>query len=149
MEPLDWGRVALATLVLAAGTGSGPVRAASIEGLDALARESTMQLSTVGRKTGKPHTVGVWFVVDGDVILLSTLNVKRDWVRNAQKTPAVTFTIGGRRLRGNLTTVTDADGQRRARELLRQKYLTARIGSWFGFGPEGTFRIDALAEEGK
>ena len=35
-----------------------------------------------GRKTGKPHEVTIWFVLDGDRLYIGTANVNRQWVRN-------------------------------------------------------------------
>ena len=49
--------------------------------------KQTTRLSHYGRKTGKPHEVTIWFILDGDRLYVGTANVNRQWVRNVQKTP--------------------------------------------------------------
>lgn len=132
----------LATLLagMVATASAGDVTAQ----LAAVKDQSTLEITTVGRKTGKPHTVPVWFVVDGDAIYLTTLNEKRDWVRNADKTPAVTLTIGTVRLNGQFSRVTDATLDARIRTLRRQKYTLGRVAAWFGYDTASTFRVSDL-----
>ena len=112
--------------------------------LAALADQSTLRITTRGRRTRKPHTVLIWFVADGTTLYLATLNAKRDWVRNARKTPAVALEVGDLRVRGRASVVTDPALEGRIRALLARKYWMAWIGSWFGMGPDATFRVDNL-----
>jgi len=86
----------------------------------------------------------IWFVVDGANLYLATLNAKRDWVRNLKKTPEVGLEVDGLRLRGRASPVADAALEQRIRELLAAKYWMAWIGSWFGMGPDATFRVDGV-----
>jgi len=112
--------------------------------LGAVADRGTLRITTRGRKTGRPHTVTIWFVVDGRTIFLGTLDARRDWVRNVQKSPDVTLEVDGLRLRGRATAIADAALEARVRDLLAQKYWMAWIGSWFGMGPARTFRVDGV-----
>jgi len=64
-----------------------------MERLDRVAAKQTVRLTHYGRKSGKPHEVTIWFVVDGERVYLGTANVGRQWVRNVQKTPKVKLTI--------------------------------------------------------
>src|SRR4029077_14039561 len=73
-----------------------------------VAGRSTARITTRGRKSGKPHTVTIWFLIDGATIYLGTLAADRDWVRNAAKTPDVALEIDGVRVRGKASVVTDA-----------------------------------------
>jgi hypothetical protein len=59
--------------------------------LTPLKDRSTLQVTTIGRKTGKRHTVTVWFLVDGETVYLGTLKLKRDWVRNVMKNGTVRY----------------------------------------------------------
>src|ERR1051326_1982736 len=45
--------------------------------LGAVADRGTLRITTRGRKTGRPHTVTIWFVVDGRTIFLGTLHARR------------------------------------------------------------------------
>jgi len=109
-----------------------------------IAGRSTARITTRGRRTGKPHTVTIWFAVDGATIYLGTLNADRDWVRNAAKTPDVTLDVDGVRVRGRAIVITDPDAEAHARSLIAGKYWAAWIGSWFGLKPARTFRLDRL-----
>jgi len=60
-----------------------------------VASKQAIRLTHYGRKSGKPYNVTIWFVVDGDNILIGTANVNRQWVRNVQNTPKVRLLIGG------------------------------------------------------
>jgi len=112
--------------------------------LAALKDRSTLRITTRGRRTGKPHTVPIWFVADGTSLYLATLNAKRDWVRNLRKTPDVALEVGELRVRGRARVVTDPAFEGRIRDLLARKYWMAWIGSWFRMGPDATFRVDDL-----
>src|SRR5919201_4003273 len=112
--------------------------------LAALKDRSTLRITTRGRRTGKPHTVPICFVANGTTLYLATLNAKRDWVRNVRKTPEVSLAVGDLRVRGRARVVTDPALERHIRDLLARKYWMAWIGSWFGMGPDATFRVDDL-----
>ena len=109
-----------------------------------LADQSLLHITTRGRRTGKPHTVPIWFVADDTTLYLATLNAKRDWVRNVRRTPEVTLALGSLRVRGRASVVTDPVLEARIRDLLARKYWMAWIGSWFRMGPDATFRVDDL-----
>ena len=112
--------------------------------LAAVKDRSTCRITTRGRRTGRPHTRTIWFVVEDTVLYLATLNARRDWVRNAQKNPDVELDLNSLRVHGRLTTITEPALEAHVRDLLARKYWMAWIGSWFGKGPERTFRVDQL-----
>jgi nitroimidazol reductase NimA-like FMN-containing flavoprotein (pyridoxamine 5'-phosphate oxidase superfamily) len=115
--------------------------------LAAVADRSTCRITTRGRRTGRPHTVPIWFLVEGTTVYLGTLNTERDWVRNLEKSPEVTLDVDGLRIHGHAATVHDAALENHVHELLAHKYWMAWIGSWFGKGPARTFRVDDVAAE--
>jgi deazaflavin-dependent oxidoreductase (nitroreductase family) len=56
-----------------------------------------LYLTTIGRKTGKPHQIEIWFVAhDGCCYLMSETPERSDWVRNIRNNPTVIFSIGTR-----------------------------------------------------
>lgn len=112
--------------------------------LAAVQDRSTLRITTRGRRTGKSHTVPIWFAVDGTALYLGTLNAKRDWVKNLRKSPEVTLDVADLSLRGRASAVTDPALEKRIHGLLARKYWAAWIGSWLGMGPDATFRIDQL-----
>lgn len=109
-----------------------------------IARVRTARLTTRGRRTGLPRHVTIWFAVDGDEIVLGTLDARRHWVRNARRNARVELEIAGVRLRGQLHEVDDPTACTRIREQIASKYWAAWIASWFGVRQRSTFRIADL-----
>jgi deazaflavin-dependent oxidoreductase (nitroreductase family) len=109
----------------------------------------TARITTTGRRTGKPHTVPIWFAAGDDGrIYLGTLKMGRDWPKNVKKTPEIEIQIGDVRLRGRASIIEDAGKREGIERLLASKYLVARIGSWFGLKPQGVFEVEVTGEAG-
>jgi deazaflavin-dependent oxidoreductase (nitroreductase family) len=100
-----------------------------------LADEDFCYLTTLGRRTGRAHTIEIWFAREnGKLYLLSGGGASADWVRNLRKTPAVRVRIGSRTVAANAREVTAPDEDALARRLLDQKYMGwkagKRLSSW-------------------
>jgi len=101
-----------------------------------LADESFAYLTTTGRVSGKPHTIEIWFAMDGGTMyLLSGGGDRADWVKNLRKDPEVRVRVGTRTVSAKARPVragTTAD--LKARELLDGKYMGwsegKRLSSW-------------------
>jgi deazaflavin-dependent oxidoreductase (nitroreductase family) len=91
-----------------------------------VAGKQTTRLTHYGRKTGKPHEVTIWFVLDRDRLYLGTANVNHQWVRNVRKTPQVKLSIGGENFEGNARFLTDRAEHERAMAAIRRKYWMFR-----------------------
>ncbi len=90
----------------------------------ALAAEDCVYITTVGRVTGKPHTVEIWFGTNGDTIyLLAGSRHDADFVKNAKKQPAVDVRISSTQFSGTARIVTAVDEDALARRLLLEKYI--------------------------
>ncbi|MCO5221457.1 MAG: nitroreductase family deazaflavin-dependent oxidoreductase [Thermomicrobiales bacterium] len=88
------------------------------------ASEPFAYLTTIGRRTGEPHRIEIWFAVeDGVVYLLSGGRDRADWVRNLQANPDVSIELGTETFTGVAQVLSpDSPEDRRARELLVEKY---------------------------
>jgi deazaflavin-dependent oxidoreductase (nitroreductase family) len=100
-----------------------------------LASEDFCYVTTVGRRTGKRHTIEIWFArEDSTLYLLSGGGDAADWVRNLRKTPAVQVRIGSRTVAARAREVVAPDEDARARRLLDEKYMGwktgKRLSSW-------------------
>lgn len=105
--------------------------------LQALDRNSLVALTVRGRKSDKPYTVKVWFVVGNDVIYVSSgRGSGASWIKNLRHTPEVTLAIGETRLRGTAAWVDSATAETEVLPLFFKKYLLARIFRWFGWYTE-------------
>ncbi|HXG18203.1 MAG TPA: nitroreductase family deazaflavin-dependent oxidoreductase [Methylomirabilota bacterium] len=107
--------------------------------LEKAANESTVEITTIGRKSGKPHTKPVWFVYDqGHFYLQSGKEGKSDWYQNLQKNPQITLKIGALTFAGKARFIDDPQESERIHGLFSSKYLLARaagvVGSSIGHG---------------
>lgn len=91
-------------------------------------------LTTRGRLTGADHEIEIWYVREGDTLyLLAGAGESSDWVRNLQADPAVHVRIDDVTHDARGRVVTDADEDRRARDVVFEKYQPRNQGelvSW-------------------
>jgi deazaflavin-dependent oxidoreductase (nitroreductase family) len=93
------------------------------------ASEPYCYLRTVGRRTGRPHEIEIWFVLRGQTMyLLSGGGDRSDWVRNLLADPHVVVRIGDERFTGTARIVDAPDEDGLARDLLVEKYAPGYEG---------------------
>ena len=68
--------------------------------LASVAIEKFIHLTTNGRKSGKSHTVELWFAANGHRVYLSHEGEETDWMKNIKKNKEVKFEIGGKEFIG-------------------------------------------------
>ena len=104
---------------------SAEVTDAGLDELEALARGQFCYLTTIGRKSGKGHTIEIWFAMEPGgrtLYMLSGGRDRSDWVKNIRQDPEVRVRIGGRTLEGRGRLVEEPDEDRTARRLVVAKY---------------------------
>ena len=84
--------------------------------------EQFCYLTTTGRVTGRPHTIEIWFSLDGDTLYMLSDSHTSDWVENLRRTPEVTVRIADENFAGRARAVEDAEEDELARSLLVDKY---------------------------
>jgi deazaflavin-dependent oxidoreductase (nitroreductase family) len=95
----------------------------------ALSAAQVCDLTTTGRVTGRPHTIEIWFALQGKTLYLLAGDGRRaDWVRNISRSPEVTIRVGRRTVAGRGRIVVDQREQELARRLLYEKYAPAYDG---------------------
>lgn len=93
------------------------------------AKRSVCRLETIGRTSGKPREIEIWFAADGDrVYLLSGGRDDAHWVRNLRADPRVRVRIGRRWFTGTAREIEGEADEMRARQLLAAKYQGWREG---------------------
>ena len=91
--------------------------------LGALAGEDFCYLRTIGRVTGRPHTIEIWFAAEGQTLyMLSDGRERSDWVKNLKRTPQLTVRIADERFDGLARVVDEGEEDELARRLLVTKY---------------------------
>jgi deazaflavin-dependent oxidoreductase (nitroreductase family) len=101
-----------------------------------LADQDFAYLTTIGRRTGKAHTIEIWFGLhDGHLYVLSGGGDRADWVQNLKKTPRVRVRIGTQTTTATARVVRAGTKEdEMARRLLDGKYQGwregKRLSSW-------------------
>lgn len=89
----------------------------------ALGEQSFCYLTTIGRVSGEPREIEIWFGLDGDTLyMLSGARERSNWVRNLLRYPAVTVRIADTTLAGWARVVDSPEEDARASRLLVDKY---------------------------
>ena len=92
--------------------------------LQQLAEEDFCYLTTTGRVSGRPHTIEIWFALNGQTLyMLSGGRDKSDWVKNALYTPAVKVKINNTIVSGQARHVNHSEEDTLARKLVFEKYV--------------------------
>lgn len=123
---------------------TGTLRPARLDG------ERFCYLETIGRVTGRPHTVEMWFAGTGQTLYLLVGGRDRvDWVRNLRRQPRVRVRRGGTIVAATAEVVADPAEDQRAREMLSAKYYGWRGGplpnDWARTALPVALRLDAAA----
>jgi deazaflavin-dependent oxidoreductase (nitroreductase family) len=71
--------------------------------------EQFLYLTTTGRRTGEPRRIEIWFVERaGRYYIVSERREASQWVRNIERDPSVTVSVGTRANRDAATPTTSA-----------------------------------------
>lgn len=90
---------------------------------DRLASHLTIDLTTIGRRSGQPRTMEIWwFRVDGRFVITGTPG-RRDWLANVLANPRVTIHVDDQELPATVTPVTD--------DVFRRRVFSDPRTSWY------------------
>ncbi|HUK50974.1 MAG TPA: nitroreductase family deazaflavin-dependent oxidoreductase [Terriglobales bacterium] len=103
--------------------------------LDSLKKEHFIYLTTTGRKSGKPHTVELWFASQGNRIFLSHEGQETDWIKNLTKIKQVNVRIGSARFHADGCLASNGEPRETGKKTLYEKYYgpasKEKIDDWF------------------
>lgn len=106
-----------------------------------LDRHFVIDLTTIGRSTGRLHRIEIWFAEHNrSLYLLSGGGCRSDWVRNLVVDPMVIVRAGGLGHRALGRVVDDPIEKRLARDTVFAKYASRYGGDLAGW-PESAFPI--------
>ena len=98
--------------------------------LAAHAADSVCHLQTLGRTSGRPRTIEIWFATDGErIYLLAGGRDGAHWIRNLRAEPRVRVRIGGQTVEGTARVIEGEGRDLLARRLLAAKYQGCREGA--------------------
>jgi len=92
--------------------------------------EQFAYLETIGRVSGTPHEIEIWFAGEVDetgqsirLYLMAGGRGRSDWVKNLKRTPRVRIRVAERWFEGSARVIEREPGEHRARELVCAKYM--------------------------
>lgn len=103
--------------------------------LSHLTGEAFCYLTTTGRISGRPHTIEIWFALNGQTLYLLSGGMDRsDWVRNAWRLPDVTVKVKDVVFAGHARPVSDPEEDSLVRQLIGEKYHESEedLDEWLG-----------------
>jgi deazaflavin-dependent oxidoreductase (nitroreductase family) len=130
MRRLVAGLLALALPVCVGAEPTAPDIGAA---LAAIANGSNIEITTVGRRSGKKHARPIWFVVEGSrVYVQAGKDGKTDWYQNLLAKPSAELRYEGYTFLTRATPVTDPARVERIHALFLDKYRSAWLLSFLG-----------------
>jgi deazaflavin-dependent oxidoreductase (nitroreductase family) len=76
---------------------------------DRLSRSQEITITVTGRKSGRPISIPVWFVSEGNKLyLLPVQGSDTQWYKNALKNPSIRINAGGAEAEFKAVPITDA-----------------------------------------
>lgn len=106
----------------------------SLATLGHTAADDYCYLTTVGRRTGRPHRIEIWYAPDGDrLYLLAGGGRSCDWVRNLQADPNVLVEVNGQERSAHGRILEQGADEERARSLVFAKYAARYDGDLSGW----------------
>ena len=114
-----------------------------------VAEESTLEITTLGRTSGKPRTKPIWFVYEqGHLYIQSGKEGKTHWYRNLQKNAQLRLKIAHLALTGKAKFIEDRAETVRVHTLFSSKYTFARFAGLLGssIGQGKVVEVELLTE---
>jgi deazaflavin-dependent oxidoreductase (nitroreductase family) len=91
--------------------------------LDSISKKRTIDLTTIGSKSGRPRRIEIWWFRVGERMIISGTPGKRDWLANIRANPSITIHVDGRDLRAKAREIDDRD--------FRRSFFTALDTRWY------------------
>jgi deazaflavin-dependent oxidoreductase (nitroreductase family) len=104
----------------------------SAELKSALQDANEVDLTTTGRKSGNQSSRPIWFVEEGDrILLLPVSGSKSNWYRNVEKTPTIGLRAEGAELQVDARPTTDSPTVEHVVEAFSEKYGADRVKEYY------------------
>jgi deazaflavin-dependent oxidoreductase (nitroreductase family) len=99
---------------------------------DRLSRYREIKITVTGRKSGRPISIPIWFVADGDKLyLLPVQGSDTQWYKNVLKNPAMRVDTRGVGAEFKATPITDAAQVSSVVEKFRAKYGAGDVKKYY------------------
>jgi deazaflavin-dependent oxidoreductase (nitroreductase family) len=109
---------------------------------DRLSRYREITITVTGRKSGRPVSIPVWFVLEADKLyLLPVQGSDTQWYKNVLKKPKIRIEAGGAEAEVQVVPTTDAKQVAAVVEKFRKKYGAGDVKKYYS-----KFDVAAVAE---
>jgi deazaflavin-dependent oxidoreductase (nitroreductase family) len=99
---------------------------------DVLKDRSEVELTVTGRKSGNESTRPIWFVEEGETLLLLPIHgTDTGWYRNIVKTPEIRLAADGEELRATARPIEDAGAVTDTVQKFGNKYGADRVAEYY------------------
>jgi len=106
----------------------------------ALDSSEELEITVTGRKSGKKITLPIWFVRDGEkLLLLPVRGSESNWYRNIKRLPTMGISAGGTSITVKARPTGSTERARAVAEKFRAKYGAADVKKYYS-------RFDASVE---
>jgi len=100
--------------------------------VEALETRDEIDITVIGRTSGREITTPVWFVRESDRLYLVPVNASdSNWFKNVRKDPRIRVTAQGAELTARATTITDPAEVDRIVAAFGSKYGTDRVDEYY------------------
>ena len=97
-----------------------------------LTREREIDISVLGRKSGKASSRPVWFVMEGDFLyLLPVQGSETQWYKNVLHDPRIKISVGDASGDFRATPITDSGVVRNVAEKFKAKYGAGDVKQYY------------------
>jgi deazaflavin-dependent oxidoreductase (nitroreductase family) len=108
---------------------------------DHLARSNEINITVTGRKSGRPISIPIWFVLDNELYLLPVQGSDTQWYKNVLNNPAMRIGVDGLQCDARAVPLNDAKQVSTVVEKFREKYGKSDIQKYYS-----KFDVAVLAE---
>jgi hypothetical protein len=99
---------------------------------DRLSRYRQIEISVIGRKSGRTISIPVWFVLDGETLfLLPVRGSDTEWYKNVLKSPLIRIGARGAEAELKAVPITDATQVSSVVEKFREKYGARDVKKYY------------------
>ena len=97
-----------------------------------LSRSREINITVTGRKSGRPISIPIWFVLEGDKLyLLPVQGSDTQWYKNALKNPSIQIESSGEKAELKVTPITDPKQVASVAEKFRAKYGPSDVKKYY------------------
>ena len=73
-----------------------------------LLNDSIIDITVTGRVSGQPHSIPIWFTLDGNILyLIPVKGSDTEWYKNVRKRPVIQVSARGKTWEANVRLITD------------------------------------------